>query len=585
VENETMNRLLRSLVPLVFALGCDDTLRVAGGDDAGHDAAAPLPIDAYVVPDAPPVDAAPECTPGTASCEGGQRRICASESGSFQWIAAPCGLGQACEGEGTCEAVGGLDLADRIAATAWAHPDIGVTEASATSAGADRFAHGIVVANVSSTTTQLLLGTEVMSISQPVGPHAGYAMLGPWWDRTTLAASLGMAAAPPTHSSWEPTFGIGFLESSLPVAVWGTSPSDARAVADPICTGPTPAPSCRARTFEGTLLSGADGTAFVVVSAPVEAWWDSCTSEVIVEGVPSIGIAHAQSGTVVLHVTASTEIEAADTPIVPIAESAVPGPIAAGETLDTALYRGVYQLVARAPATEAECAALAGTGCRQPCAARDPTGTILSASLAVSAVATHDCSRLRPGIGACGWSSEALLPTSMLGTAHVVPGPLPWESEVRVRIVSTADGTTLDGIPTTLAAGEHLDVDVTTGLSFVSSAPVAVVRTSRRSGTEGRTAAVALLAIERWAMRHFVPRIPSARAVVVTTVGASVEIDGVAATDAAVPLGDGVHEVRVVTTEGGAGASTIDTSTPALVLTAVVPEWSASFSMARGARR
>jgi hypothetical protein len=583
-----VNRLLFPTL-FCFLFGCNVDLVVAGNPDGSPpdgdrpDAGADAGFDAGA--DAGP----PFCDLGTARCNGGMRETCVNLGGAAAWQPAPCRARTLCAGDGECRTATGADLSPLASAPAFTHPDVGITGESDRSLGADRFPPGLYLANpLSSPLSIRVTSGDGMPTAFGLAPGDGTLGLLGWSTYSQVPERDETRASPSTM--WEPAYGGTFAEEEiggLLFAAWSLSPGSPLSSIDPFCAGGSPPARCIARSFEGTIATGGEGTRFVISAEPATSYFDRCRGEIVTDGLPFVGIS-TTGGTngVRVRLSAGT-LGAAMPPTVPIMEAEPPVAMRAGELLESTIYRGgVLQLVVAPPATEEECMPVASTGCLERCSnpALDFTGTTIETDFPAVVTAGHTCARRSDG-EPCSYLTERVSPIAALGTEYAIPGPAAYESgPIWIDVVAAADATvTYGGSSRALAAGEGFEIEAADDVRLESTSPVLVTRLSRRAG--GSLAITSILPVASWASRHAVFALDGARAIVVTETGATI-------TSAGAPVagmrrafdGDATREIVEVDLAAGARVHVLETSAPSEIFAVIAPDGVGAFAITRGAR-
>lgn len=576
-------RFLFVIVP-ALATVCACTIALPLGDldtpgapdariDSGHDGGA----------DAISFDTGPACVVGESRCGVDGREVCVLVGGP-SWLRAPCDDYEVCVG-GLCEVPVGRDLAPLASAPGWVHPDVGITR-TAEAVGPEAFPQGLFLVNPFEQRVEGITWNHGGPVRSTLEPWSTTRVLTQWM--TTLAQPSVGGSIAVARSAYEPGLYSQSWESSpllVPLAIWMGSPASVTNILDVRCDTSSPPASCHARSFETTLVSGEMGTSFVVGALPTAAYYDACADELVVRGLPFLGVTNA-SGTNTVEVVSTARFGEGEPPTVPISDGEPPGPIEPGATERAVIYgTGSWQLVVAPPQTIEECAPAPSTECLRRCTARalDLSGTRITTTRESSVVIGHTCASATAD-GACGYALETVPPLTDLGVSYHVPGPASFESgEVLLHVVALADDTRVaapDGTHA-LAAGATLTFGAPSDAVVTASAPVLVTRYSHRAD-EALAVAVARSDDGR-AREHLVPA--GTRAIVVLTPGDSLLLDGA---EVGAPrrafAGAALEVVEVVVSDDGA-AHTLETTSPSHVLVAWVPSDPSLLAISRGARR
>lgn len=576
-------------VPLAVALlffvgGC-----VVGGPTGEPDASrdAPLGADVHDAGIDTARDAPPACSTGAARCGVEGREVCVFIDGAVVWRPLPCDRYEVCD-EGRCGIPEGLDLAGLASAPDWTHPDVGTTWSGDTSPGPDAFPTGLVLVNPFGERLDGIVWSSGGSVYSMLEPRSTTLVLTPWWTPLSQVSDAGAVALP--RSYWEPTYPLQAWEtrSLVPIAVWVGSPGRPVNVLDPRCVGSSPPLECFARSFETSLVSGESGTTFVVGSLPAAAHYDACADELVVRGLPFVGVTHA-SGTNSVEVLSSARFGAGEPPTVPITDSEPPEAIEPGGTERAVLYpTGAWQLVVAPPRTLEECVPLPSTECVRPCTARalDLSGTRITTTRRSVVTIGHTCASDSTD-GACGYALETVPPITALGASHHIPGPASFEAgEVLVHLVANAPGTvvTTPGGTRTLGAGEAFSF-ASAGDTFVeASGPLLVMRYSHRAGTSA-LAATLVRADEARARQHLLPGGSGVHALVVLARTDVLRVDGVEVSGARRAFAGAELDVVEVELDETSSLHELETTSPSHVFVAWVPAHPHLLAISRGARR
>lgn len=543
------------------------------GGDAGHDAG-PSGADTGVADGG-------SCVPSTLFCAEGTRFICQPDGRVTE---IPCPDATSCTGAGRCEMpCAGLaddtDLSCGVRFGTPLHTDVGAvleTPGDPGSAlGADRFPFGLVLANVASEEIRFERRT-VLSASLFEGRGHHVVSRTQAWDQLFAQTTARGRSRSAGTSAYIRRDGGGALRADRPFATWFLSPLHPSDHRFPGCREP----QCLAASREGALISPmrGRGTRWVVVSRPVEAYWDSCESRVVVDGASFAYLAPASTLGRTVRVTLSAAVGDAVGPP-DVTYDGLPG-AAAGSTVDVHMEPGdAWQLVADGPHDEAECAPQTGPGCRHRCThVADLTGTVIEATEPMLVLAGHECARGSDGEGTCGHLLEQIPADEWQGTHYVIPGPASYESAgASIRLVALEHETSVTVLPggaaRTLLPGTPQEIVLgPDGLALQGEAPFSVVRIAHggagpvpTTGARATPAMVFATPVSRWAVAHVVPRVDHTVAVVTAPRGAIIELDGALVTSAEHDLPGGEMTWREVQIPAGGTTARLATSAPASI--------------------
>jgi hypothetical protein len=211
----------------------------------------------------------------------------------------------------------------------------------------------------------------------------------------------------------------------------------------------------------------------------------------------------------------------------------------------------------------------------------DLTGTLVSADKPVQVIGGHQCTVIPDDKGYCDHLEESIFPSETLSTSYFIAAPLiPGGGSVpkveMVRVVATQDGTTLSydppqkDAPTTItSAGQFIELANTNAdFAITASQPVVVMQYmegQQAGGNVGDPAMALAVGTEQFRQNylfHAPTNYDSSFVSMICPVGATVTIDGAAASSFTPIGGTGFAVARQSISNAGDGNHTLASDKP-----------------------